>query len=1111
MKSIKVLIVLLFVVFLSINAYGQLWKQYSDSAKIFRDQNKIDSAISYYFKAKELLQKDSAETKSYTRICDNIGNLYYRTDQLKKAESLYLEAKQIREKILGKYDLDYALSCNKLGGVYLDIGDYQKAESLYIEVRSIREKVLGKENSDYASSCNNLAGLYGAIYQYEKAEQLYIEAMQIYKKLPGKNDRDYAASCDNLASIYMDRGKYEKAEPLFLEAKQIREKIVGKEDPDYAASCINLAILYRNKSEYRKAELLQIEAKQIDEKLHGKEHSFYLSSCSNLAVLYMEMGQYAKAEPLYIESKNTREKRFGKENPDYAASCNNLALLYLYEGQYEKAEPLFLEALAADEKLISKDDATYAVHCDNLGLLYRVMGQYEKSEAMHLTAKRITEIMFTKENPAYVRRCNNLGGLYVLIGLYNKADSLYTEAKQILEKRGEKNLPIYASICEGIATIHIRTGQYQKAEPLYLAARQVIAKTLGKEHIDYANNCSNLGSLYSDKADYKKAELLFLEAYHTREKAVGKAHPDYIESCISLGGLYRNQNKSKLASDFYIKAFQLQNAHLAKVFQFTSEVEKQSYLVKIAGLENKFLSFIISRPSPSYRDFTYTVSLSSRNLTLSSSQQLRNAIYSLSDTSIKNKYNNWINSREQIAFWNAKPITDWPPYLNKLEEQANTLEKELTRLSSDFKNQQQKNEVNWKNIQQNLKTNEASIEFVEFRYSTGKRWTDSAFYIALVLRKDTPEPVLVQLFEQKELDKILNNTESLATDNRINTLYRSNKSLYNLIWKPLEKYLTGISKVYFASAGNLFKISFAALPVNDKQVLGDKYQLIQLNTTATVTDKEQSTLTAADKIQLYGGIKYDADSSTLKQAVASYQSNTESSRSLPSDLERGAGFQFLPGTQKETESIKKEIGNTGIPITILSGTNATEESIKALTGKNSPSVLHIATHGFFFPDPKDDKRDSIQRKFETSGKVFKQSDNPLFRSGLLFAGANNAWQGKPIDGIEDGILTAYEVSNLYLPNTKLVVLSACETALGDIQGSEGVYGLQRAFKMAGVQNLVMSLWKVPDAETAEFMQLFYKNLFAKQAISNAFYNAQKLMKDKYRTEPYKWAAWVLVR
>ena len=223
------------------------------------------------------------------------------------------------------------------------------------------------------------------------------------------------------------------------------------------------------------------------------------------------------------------------------------------------------------------------------------------------------------------------------------------------------------------------------------------------------------------------------------------------------------------------------------------------------------------------------------------------------------------------------------------------MEKELSRLSSAFRKDQKQNEVTWKNIQQSLQPNEAAIEFVEFRFSNGKRWTDSTYYIALLLRKDKPEPQLIQLFEKKQLDTLLNNKENLATDNRINALYTGNKSLYNLTWKPLEKYLNGISKVYFASAGNLFKISFAALPVNDKQVLGDKYQLIQLNTTATVTDNKQSFITASDKIQLYGGIQYDADSATLKQAVSQYQTGIASSRSLPGDLTRGAQvFNIYP-------------------------------------------------------------------------------------------------------------------------------------------------------------------------------------------------------------------------
>ena len=192
-------------------------------------------------------------------------------------------------------------------------------------------------------------------------------------------------------------------------------------------------------------------------------------------------------------------------------------------------------------------------------------------------------------------------------------------------------------------------------------------------------------------------------------------------------------------------------------------------------------------------------------------------------------------------------------------------------------------------------------------------------------------------------------------------------------------------------------------------------------------------------------------------------------------------------------------------MSLISGEQATEESLKELQAKRSPAVLHIATHGFFFPDPENDNKAVNQN-------VFKYAGNPLMRSGLFFAGAFYTWtKNRSFTGLEDGIATAYEIANLYLPNTKLAVLSACETGLGDIRGSDGVWGLQRAFRIAGVKNLVMSLWKVPDRETAEFMTLFYENIFRKQTIADAFIAAQAAMKNKYRNDPYKWAAFILVR
>jgi CHAT domain-containing protein len=258
---------------------------------------------------------------------------------------------------------------------------------------------------------------------------------------------------------------------------------------------------------------------------------------------------------------------------------------------------------------------------------------------------------------------------------------------------------------------------------------------------------------------------------------------------------------------------------------------------------------------------------------------------------------------------------------------------------------------------------------------------------------------------------------------------------------------------------------------------------------------------------MYGGVNFNADSTEMKSAARSYQLNAEKSLAFRGFYFGADAWPDLPFSEMEIDSIANNARKQNYDVILFKGVLANEESAKTFTGKRSPAVLHFATHGKFFSDPvKTRSGESL-----AGGKIFGQSENPLFRSTLLLAGANNTWLGKPVTGIEDGVLTAYEISNMYLPNTKLVVLSACETGLGDIQGSEGVYGLQRAFKIAGVQNLVMSLWSVPDNTTAEFMKLFYHYLFENKSISEAFNFSQTAMRNKYRSQPHKWAGLVLIQ
>ena len=1061
---------LLLIILISCNVYGQLSRECIDSINVYMDQKNTDKIIEFYNKINEALIKDSLNTYSHLQICDSLAILYYRKKEYKKAKFFYIQAKNIREIISGKQNQEYATACFDLANLYRAMEEYENAVPLYLEAKKVREKVLGKNNLAYAASCNYLGVIYYMMGEYEKAEPLTIEGKQIRQKILGKNNPDYAASCNNLAILYYLWGQYKKAEPLYLEALQIRSNVLGKYHPDYAATCNNLANFYNDIGFTEKAEPLYLEALQIRMNVLGKDHPDYAQSCNNLGTLYDETGQYDKAEALHEEARRIREKVLGKEHSDYAQSIINLAILNDEMGQYKKAELFYIEGRQIWERVLGKNHPDFAMSCDNLAVFYLNRGNYDQAKPLLIQAKEIRRKTLGIAHLDYAASCTNLAYCYFLEKQYAPAKLLYQEAMQI-----QKNI-------------------------------------LGTQSEDYAESCNNLALLYKDIKQYLNAEIFFKQAKNIRKNILGKLHPDYGLSCDDLAGLYWIMKQPVKAEIEFKESFSVNFHNLFSVFQFTNEKEKNYFTKNVLGEDDKAYSFYMSSKLKSEQP--YSLSLFHRNLILSSSQALNKILFSNKDSLIRGKYNEWLNLKKYLSILYSKPTSETKDDIFKTEEKSNQIEKELARISFVFKSLEQNRMISWQTIQKNLKVDESAIEFAEFQYFDGKKYTDSNYYVALLIRKDNHEPEMIPLFEKKQLDSILTYKSTSAGQVQLSHFYRKSnhkemKSLYDLIWKPIEQKLSGIKTIYFAPAGELYKIAFAALPVNNSEVLSDKYQLVQLNTTASVGDNPVTGISISDKIILYGGVQYDADSTGIRQAALKYSTNDVATHSLPEDLSRdGVGeFYYLAGSGNEVSTIDKLAKQNDYSTTVSDGMLANEESFKSLTGNNSPAILHIATHGFFFPDPKNEKKDD-----RTGGAiVFKQSDNPLIRSGLALAGANNAWKGKPVTGVEDGILTSYEVSNMYLPNTKLAVLSACETGLGDIQGSEGVYGLQRAFKMAGVENLIMSLWKVDDAATSEFMQEFYKNLFAKQTINTAFYKAQTIMKNKYRNDPYRWAAWVLIR
>lgn len=977
------------------------------------------------------------------------------------------------------------------------------------------------------------------------AAQFYLKALDELSK-DSAGTYTFGSTCMSLGSTYINLAQYDKAKEMLEKAKSVLQKINA--EPAVSDVWDNLGNMYRNTSRYDEAEQAYKEAKDIRERLYGKSHRFYASSCDNIGILYEITGRYNEGLALLTEARNIFSKDPGKESRSYAINGDNLGLLHKTIGKFAEAEKYMAESFELWKKLSGEESLDFGVVCNNLGLLYREMGEYEKSERILLMAKKIREKALGNQHPAYALVCNNLGGLFEKMGQYARSEQFLLEARRIYEKN--KNQLNYTVNSESLGLLYIKTDsttkalpylqesyntrkgllgefhpytiasliniggvhlaekRYDLAEKIFREVKYAYDEKMGKEIYGYGEVCSNLGWICYLTGKLDEAEKLSLEALQNLEENLGRENIAYPLFCNNMGLIFQEKKRDRMADSLFHESFAASRKRMEKVFRFTSEYEKQSYLQTLSGDKDIYFTFRYDRLSPAEAGEAYDRNIYFRNLILSSIQQLNKNIYENADPAIAAKYDEWKLIRQQLAFWLIKPETEQHEEKIKLEEKSNSLEKELTLLSSEFKKQQDKDHIDWKKIRSSLGPGEAAIEFSDFTWYDERIKKDSTYYIAFIIEPRIKEPVMVKLFEKNRLQSLLQR-KSINEKNRINQLY-ADKELYEIIWRPLEKYLEGTKTIYYAPAGLLHYVSMSAIKSGNDQLVGNRYKLVQLLNTVSVTENKNDDVLPAGQLLLYGGIQYDADSVSLKKAAITYTGHGPATRSLPEDLLNSGDYPIftpLPKTETEVFFIEKEAGKRKIQVQLLRGFNANEESFKSITSKSSPSVIHFATHAFFYPDIRK-KRIHANESF---GTAFKLSDNPLLRCGIIMAGASNTWKGKPVDGVEDGILTGYEVASMYLPNTHLVVLSACRTGLGDIQGNEGVYGLQRAFKIAGVKNIIMSLWDVDDNAGAEFMQLFYRDLLQNRNIGTAFKKAQDVMKIKYPTNPYLWAGFVLIR
>jgi CHAT domain-containing protein/Tfp pilus assembly protein PilF len=868
----------------------------------------------------------------------------------------------------------------------------------------------------------------------------------------------------------LDQGRYGEAEPLLLESLSIRREQLGDNHPDVATSLNNLSAVYWFQGRYGEAEPLLLEALAIKREQVGDNHPDVAISLNNLASLYENQGRYDEAEPRHLEALAIRREQLGDNHPDVANSLNNLAHLYRTQGRYNEAEPLFLEALAIEREQLGDNHPEVATTLNNLAGLYRLQGRYGEAEPRFLESLTILREQLGDNHPDVATTLNNLAILYQDQGHYSEAEPLFLEALAIRREQLPDNHPDVATSLANLATIYRFQGRYGEAEPLYLESLEINRRQLGDNHPEVAISLGNLATLYRFQGRYGEAESLNLESLTIFREQLDENHPHVAVSLDILARLYWAQRKWTQAIATRQAGLAIEEFHLSLNLATLAEAQRQDYAATLRDSNDLTLSLHLqgAAESPEAAAMALTSLLRRKGRVLDagvdSLQRLRQNL----SPSDQQRLDALTRLRQQLAGLIFNPSVNLNrAEIDRLETEINQREAELARRSAVFKAEAQP--ANIPDITAQLPDDGVLVEYVRYRpfnpTDAQNQW-GAERYAAYLLFSDG-DIEAVDLGDAADIDAAVQ-AFSLGLRDITQSPSASARALSAQILDPIQPYLTEREHLLISPDSQLNRIPFEALRTAENRYLVQDYQISYLNSGRDLL-KFDVTVPSKRPAVIVANPDYEVANASIQ--IASTRSSQRSAEL--SQLQFGP----LPGTAAEAEAIQQYLPNAEV----LTADQATENALKQT---EAPRILHIATHGFFLanvdrPEGNDSRGLGVIAADNAPNNAPQVTiENPLLRSGLALAGFNPRSSGS-----EDGVLTALEASTLNLFGTQLVVLSACDTGLGDIANDTG---------------------------TSELMADYYEQLLSGKGRAEALRDVQLDMinsGNRY-AHPYYWAAFI---
>ncbi len=1081
----------------------------------------------------------SPDTSNSTEKSDSTltGQIYQLTVRSKQ----YVEADLIDSALISAYladslakssgapdDTTLAAVYNNLAYCHFRNEDGEAALAYLDSALAVLQKGEHEQDSVFADIYVNYGRIYDRWDRYDEAIESYEKALRIQQVALGPDHIEVGTICNNLAIVKMYTGQYDEAEQLFIRTLEIWKNALGPEHPDVGLCLFNLGYLYDDLGRYEDAERCYYQSLAIRQKALGPDHSSIGVIYVNIADLQISLGKEDSAFTSLSMARDIIGKSLGERSIFYAQVLGSLgSMIVSTRGKYAEAESLYKEALSICEETLGPEHGFAASLYTHLADLSSLFGKDSLALEYHKKAADITARVFGNNSINYALEIARLAGTYSYLIAYSdvpisKIDSLYTEYRSIISECGTSNVEYYHRSMRTFGAALYNAGMYE--ESARLLKRYISDEEQYRGTITVRGEVALLSLMMGHRREALEAAEEFTVLLADTDNL---AWNDRAYCHSTLAEIYLFAGLVEKAIEHTEKTRYYQDLFLKTAFSNASQATKITLLNR-----STFVSYLPTRldeiNTPQARSLALEIEMMAKSYVIDAISHEHEFIQCSDDPflrSICDEYSN-VSSRTaslvRAGMVNSEPGAS-QDLINSLVRERDSLESIISNLCGARDPSPSNLDFEAKDVARCLNADDVLIEYIRF-LSTDSIVAESILrrngktnYGAFVMDRsgkidfyDLGPAAIIDSLISKSREHI-NNTGTKALTDLGSAIEKQlsdiNRAIYAKIVSPFASTIENKKRLIIAPERNLYLIPFDILPVEQDRYLIEKYEVSYVSSGLDLLEDKNMPSTLDGPIVVFADPDYNCDLHSNYQPADSTTPMPQ-----PPDLRdiegsfRGSdnclltGFESLPYTAEETQSIKSLVGQySDKQILIYTGDMAREKTLASM--ETQPSALHFATHGFIcIPNHAGSKYIS-----------------PMFQSGLALAGANTEPPPHPEEfsgSYEDGILSAYEVSALNLIGTDLVVLSACESGVGEYVNGMGVMGLRSSFRQAGAKSVIMSLWKVPDDMSAKIMQGFYKRWLTGESKIDALRNTSLELLDNARQQygnshPIHWSGFIL--